>query len=170
LSTSRTSLLRSARLRRGLVALTVGAGVALTPLPAFAATGPAHTALPVHAAVAPTNAAQVAVNTALAQLGKPYRWGATGPGSYDCSGLALAAYRAAGVSLPRSSRAQSTVGRPVPLNALQPGDLLFFYQPVSHVAIYIGNGKMVHASTYGQPVKVTDLKYMPGLVSARRLG
>ncbi len=161
MSTSRTSSVRSSRTRRGLVALAVSAGVVLTPLPAMAAASPA--------AAAPTHAAQVALDNAMNQVGKPYRWGASGPGSYDCSGLVQYAYRAAGRSLPHSSRLQSTTGTRVPLNALKPGDLLFFYSPVSHVGMYIGNGKMVHASTYGQPVKVTELKYMPGLVSARRL-
>jgi cell wall-associated NlpC family hydrolase len=64
---------------------------------------------------------------------------------------------------------QSTLGAPVSRADLQPGDLVFFYSPVSHVAIYIGNGQIVQASTYGQPVAVTNLDYMPGYNSARRL-
>ena len=100
-------------------------------------------------AAAPTAAAQVAVNTALAQLGKPYVWGGAGPSSFDCSGLTQYAYGAAGRSLPHSSRMQSSVGTPVSTANLQPGDLLFFYSPVSHVGMYIGNGQMVHAPTSG---------------------
>jgi cell wall-associated NlpC family hydrolase len=121
------------------------------------------------AAPAPTAAAQVAVNTALAQVGDPYVWGASGPNAFDCSGLTQYAYSAAGISLPHSSSAQSRMGAPVSRDQLQPGDLIFFYSPVSHVAMYIGNGQMVHASTSGQPVKVVDVDSMPGYNSARRI-
>jgi cell wall-associated NlpC family hydrolase len=121
------------------------------------------------AAPAPTAAAQVAVNTALAQVGDPYVWGAAGPDAFDCSGLTQYAYSAAGISLPHSSSIQSTMGAPVSRDQLQPGDLIFFYSPVSHVAMYIGNGQMVHASTSGQPVKVVSVDSMPGYNSARRI-
>jgi cell wall-associated NlpC family hydrolase len=73
------------------------------------------------------------------------------------------------VSLPHSSGTQSTLGYPVSVTDLQPGDLVFFYSPVGHVGMYIGNGQMVHAPTAGDVVKVTDLAYMPGLTAARRL-
>ncbi|WP_181781456.1 C40 family peptidase, partial [Pseudonocardia pini] len=109
-----------------------------------------------------------ALQTALAQIGKPYRYGATGPSSFDCSGLTSFAFKNAGVSIPRTSRAQSTVGSPVSKGDLQPGDLVFFYKPVSHVAIYIGNGQVVHASTSGQPVKIGKLDNMP-FSGARRV-
>ncbi|WP_448623940.1 NlpC/P60 family protein [Geodermatophilus sp. URMC 64] len=115
-------------------------------------------------------AAQTAVNTALAQVGDPYVWGAGGPNSFDCSGLTQYAYAAAGISLPHSSSMQSRMGTPVSRSELQPGDLIFFYSPVSHVAMYIGNGQMVHASTSGQPVKVVSVDAMPGYNSARRIG
>jgi cell wall-associated NlpC family hydrolase len=121
------------------------------------------------AAPAPTGAAQAAVNTALAQVGDPYVWGASGPDAFDCSGLTQYAYSAAGISLPHSSSAQSRMGAPVSRDQLQPGDLIFFYSPVSHVAMYIGNGQMVHASTSGQPVKVVSVDSMPGFNSARRI-
>jgi peptidoglycan DL-endopeptidase CwlO len=114
-------------------------------------------------------AARTAVSTALAQVGDPYVWGAAGPGSFDCSGLTQYAYAAAGVSLPHSSGMQSQMGASVSSSAMAPGDLLFYYSPVSHVAMYIGNGQMVHASTYGQPVKVVPVSSMPGLVSVRRV-
>ncbi len=115
-------------------------------------------------------AAQVAVDTALAQAGDPYVWAAAGPDSFDCSGLTQYAYAAAGVSLPHSSRMQSQMGTPVAVGELQPGDLLFFYSPVSHVAMYIGNGQMVHASTSSQPVHVASLSSMQGsLTGARRV-
>jgi cell wall-associated NlpC family hydrolase len=109
------------------------------------------------------------VNTALAQVGDRYVWGAGGPDAFDCSGLTSFAYRAAGISLPHSSRSQSQMGRPVSRGELQPGDLIFFYSPVSHVAMYIGNGKMVHASTSSQPVKVDSVDSFPSYNSARRI-
>ncbi|WP_040338771.1 C40 family peptidase [Candidatus Blastococcus massiliensis] len=107
--------------------------------------------------VAPGSAAAVAIATALAQVGDRYAGGGTGPDAFDCSGLTSFAYRAAGVSLPHSSRAQSQLGRQVSRDELQPGDLVFYYTPISHVALYIGNGMIVHARTYGKPVAVTSV-------------
>ncbi len=111
--------------------------------------------------VASSQAAQVAVNAALAQRGKPYVWAASGPGSFDCSGLTAYAYKAAGIGLPHSSALQARVGQAVGRANLQPGDLVFFYSPVSHVGIYIGNGQMVHAPTSGDVVKVASIDQMP---------
>jgi cell wall-associated NlpC family hydrolase len=122
------------------------------------------------AVVAASSAAQKAVDTALAQVGDPYVWGAGGPDAFDCSGLTQYAYSAAGVSLPHSSSSQSQMGTPVSRDQLQPGDLVFFYSPVSHVGMYIGNGQMVHASTAGEPVKVASLDSMGSYNSARRIG
>jgi cell wall-associated NlpC family hydrolase len=158
-------------LRRAAVVLLAGAGVALSPLPAqaSAAVGPSTAAVAAAPAPAPTPAAQVAVDTALAQQGKPYVWGGAGPDSFDCSGLTQYAYAAAGITLPHSSSMQSTLGAPVAYADLQPGDLVFFYSPVSHVGMYIGNGQMVHAGTSGDVVKVIDLAYMPDFNSARRI-
>jgi cell wall-associated NlpC family hydrolase len=115
-------------------------------------------------------AARAAVSTALSQVGDPYVWGAAGPSAFDCSGLTQYAYAAAGVSLPHSSGMQAQLGSSVPMSAMAPGDLLFFFSPVSHVALYVGGGRMVHASTYGEPVKVVPVSSMPGLVSVRRIG
>ena len=125
------------------------------------------------AAAASTPASGVAgtvVATAMAQRGKPYVWAAGGPGSFDCSGLTQYAFRAAGVSLPHSSRMQSQMGTAVSRANLQPGDLVFFYSPVSHVGIYIGNGQMVHAPTSGDVVKVASIDSMGGYAGARRIG
>jgi cell wall-associated NlpC family hydrolase len=108
-------------------------------------------------APAPTAAAGAAVQAALGQLGDRYVPGASGPDAFDCSGLTSYAYAAAGVTLPRSSRAQATIGVPVSRADLQPGDLVFFYTPISHVGMYIGNGQMVHASVPGRPVAVTSV-------------
>ncbi|WP_448609391.1 C40 family peptidase [Geodermatophilus sp. URMC 60] len=164
MTTARTTFAR--RSFRGVaVAAIAGAGIALSPLPASA-----HTAVaaPVSAA-AVSSAAQTAVNTALAQVGDRYVYGATGPNSFDCSGLTTFSYKAAGVSLPRTSRAQSTFGTPVSKANLQPGDLVFFYSPVSHVAMYIGNGKIVHALNASKPVQVMNLDSMPSYAGARRV-
>ena len=119
-------------------------------------------------AAAPNAAAATVVETALAQVGDAYVWGAAGPDSYDCSGLTMFAYAAAGVSLPHSSRAQAAMGRPVSRAELQPGDLVFFYSPISHVAIYVGGGTIVHARTFGQPVNVTSVD-MAGYAGAVRI-
>jgi cell wall-associated NlpC family hydrolase len=117
--------------------------------------------------VADSGAVQVAIDTAMAQRGKPYVWAASGPRSFDCSGLTSFAFAAAGISLPHSSRMQSQLGQPVSRDDLRPGDLVFFYSPVSHVGIYIGNGQMVHAPTFGDVVKVAPL--MSGFSGARRI-
>ncbi|MGY1684468.1 C40 family peptidase [Geodermatophilus sp. SYSU D00867] len=169
MTTARTSTAR--RSFRGIaVAALAGAGIALSPLPASAAAGDGGTATVAAApAAAPNGAAQAAVDTALAQVGDPYVYGATGPSSFDCSGLTSYSYQAAGVSIPRTSKAQSTFGTPVVKADLQPGDLVFFYSPVSHVGMYIGNGQMVHASTAGKPVAVVSLDSMPEYVGARRV-
>ena len=116
-----------------------------------------------------SKAAQIAVSTALAQRGKPYAWAAAGPGSYDCSGLVQYAYRAAGISVPHSSSMQSKMGQQVSRDALQPGDLVFFYSPISHVGIYLGNGQMVHAPTSGDVVKISKIDSMGGYAWARRI-
>jgi cell wall-associated NlpC family hydrolase len=117
--------------------------------------------------VANSDAAQIAIDAAMAQRGKPYVWAAGGPNSYDCSGLTSYAFRAAGINLPHSSLSQSRMGQAVSRDQLQPGDLVFFYSPVSHVGIYIGNGQMVHAPTSGDVVKVAPL--MSGFSGARRI-
>jgi cell wall-associated NlpC family hydrolase len=120
-------------------------------------------------AAAPSQAGQVALDTALRQRGKPYVWAGAGPSGFDCSGLTQFAFKAAGITLPHSSKAQSTLGAAVAKAHLQPGDLVFFYSPVSHVGIYIGNGQMVHAPTSGDVVKVTNVDAMGGFAGARRL-
>ncbi|WP_241249330.1 C40 family peptidase [Rhodococcus sp. X156] len=112
-----------------------------------------------------SNAAQRAVNVALAQVGKPYVWGATGPSSFDCSGLVQYAYKQAGVSLPRTTSQQVKVGVAVTASQMQPGDLVFAYGG-GHVGIYVGNGKYVHAPTSGDVVKVASVPY--GQITAIR--
>lgn len=139
--------------------------------PAAAPAAPAVArAAPAAPAVASSSAAQVAVATAMAQQGKPYVWAAAGPGSFDCSGLMQYAYRAAGVSLPHSSGIQASMGRAVSRAELQPGDLIAFYSPVSHIGMYIGNGQMVHAPTSGDVVKVSSIDVMGSITAMRRIG
>jgi cell wall-associated NlpC family hydrolase len=124
---------------------------------------------PVGPVTAPSNAAQIAVNTALAQRGKPYVWAAAGPDSFDCSGLTLYAYAAAGISLPHSSLMQSQMGVAVSRSQLQPGDLVFYYSPVSHVGMYIGNGMIVNAPTAGDVVKVVGIDAVGAPTALRRI-
>ncbi|MFG3290989.1 NlpC/P60 family protein [Streptomyces sp. NPDC048179] len=110
---------------------------------------------------APDARAAAAVSYAYAKLGSPYVWGATGPDAFDCSGLAQAAYRSAGVSIPRTTYAQINAGRRVSRSELQPGDLVFFYSGISHVGIYIGNGQMIHAPNPSAPVRIAPIDEMP---------
>lgn len=98
--------------------------------------------------------AGVAVREAHRQLGKPYRWGASGPNSFDCSGLTMWAWGHAGVSLPHSSRAQYSGGRKVSRSDLQPGDLVFYGSPIHHVGIFIGGSSMISAPHSGDVVKI----------------
>lgn len=111
-----------------------------------------------------------AVKYAVAKVpGSSYVWGAEGPNSFDCSGLMLAAYRTVGISLPHSSRAQFGVGRAVSRDALKPGDLLFFYNPIHHVGMYIGNGLFVHARNPRDGLEITKLASYPAYQGARRV-
>ncbi|MFI2841276.1 peptidoglycan hydrolase RipC [Mycolicibacterium sp. PDY-3] len=103
----------------------------------------------------------VAVQAALTRIGSPYSWGAEGPGAFDCSGLVKWAFGQAGISLPHSSYALAAGGQPVSTDQMQPGDVVSYYSDASHVGIYIGNGMMVHASTFGQPVVVAPVNNAP---------
>lgn len=113
-------------------------------------------AAPVAVPHAAGNAA-AALRYAYAQLGKPYRWGGAGPGSFDCSGLTMRAWGAAGVSLSHSSSSQQHQGTPVPLSALQPGDLIFWGYPAYHVGMYVGNGQMIDAPHTGTVVQIQSI-------------
>ncbi|MBO0812941.1 MAG: C40 family peptidase [Microlunatus sp.] len=112
---------------------------------------------------------EIALAFARAQIGKPYVFGATGPSSYDCSGLTQAAWAAAGVQISRTSEEQFHDGVPVSRSQLQPGDLVFFYDSVapSHVGIYAGGGTVIHAPQPGESVTYIKMSYMP-YVGARR--
>ena len=125
---------------------------------------PAVKQAPKPAAAAPAAGSSVgtrALALAKGKLGAPYVWGAAGPSAFDCSGLIVWAYKQLGVSLPHSSATLSTMGTPVSKAALQPGDLVFFYSPVSHVGIYAGNGMVLNATQSGEPVQLSKLANLP---------
>ncbi len=113
--------------------------------------------------------AATAIAYAMSKVGGPYVYGGTGPTGFDCSGLTGAAWRAAGVSLPRTSQAQYSVGVPVSMSQLQPGDLVFYYSGITHVGMYIGNGKIVHAANPRTGISVTSVSSMP-FMGGRRVG
>ncbi|MFJ1644501.1 NlpC/P60 family protein [Streptomyces sp. NPDC088258] len=123
----------------------------------------------VGAAPAPNSRAAAAVSFAYGAIGKPYVWGATGPGSFDCSGLTQAAWRSAGVSLPRTTYTQISSGRRVSRDQLAPGDLVFFFSGVSHVGIYVGGGQMIHAPRPGSAVRLAPIDQMPFAGASRPL-
>ncbi|MEU9238708.1 C40 family peptidase [Streptomyces sp. NPDC048385] len=140
------------------VAPVVTAPLPTTPLP----TAPAQFAAPTPSAPAPAptpgtfaepGKAMKALAFAREQIGRPCVWGAAGPGAYDCSSLTQAAWRAAGVTLPRTAQEQSMAGTPMPLAAVEPGDLIFFFDDDSHVGIYAGGGTMVHAPSPGALIR-----------------
>ena len=110
-----------------------------------------------------------ALSYAKKQLGEPYRWGASGPNAWDCSGLTMQAWHSVGIGLPHSTTGQFRRGRKVSRSQLRPGDLVFFYSGISHVGIYAGGGKVIHASRPGRPVAYIPIKYMP-YEGARRPG
>lgn len=105
--------------------------------------------------------AATVIQAALSRIGSPYSWGAAGPGAFDCSGLVMWSFQQAGISLPHSSQALATGGQAVSMDQIQPGDLITYYSDASHVAIYIGDGMMVHASTFGTPVRVAPVDNAP---------
>ena len=102
----------------------------------------------------------IAVQAALGQQGVPYRYATSSPGvGFDCSGLTAYAWAQAGVGLPHQSRAQFASVPRVPKESAQPGDLIFFYSPISHVSIYLGNGMQVHAPNTGKTVTVAPVNW-----------
>ncbi|HEY4459823.1 MAG TPA: NlpC/P60 family protein [Pseudonocardiaceae bacterium] len=140
---------------------------ALTPLVAKAqaalthvsksAQNAANSSLDPGSFIAPAGAAGVAIQAAEGEIGVPYSWGGASPSGFDCSGLMLWAWAKAGISLPHSSSAQSTMGVYVPLSQLQPGDLIFFGSPIHHVGMYVGNGDMIDAPDTGSTVKIQPI-------------
>jgi cell wall-associated NlpC family hydrolase len=117
--------------------------------------------------VAPSDRAAAAVAAARSALGKPYVWGANGPSAFDCSGLMQWAYAQAGLSLPRTSQAQRFAGRQVPLSQALPGDLVTYRNDASHVAMYMGDGQVIHAPYPGAPVRYDPVNMIPGATVTR---
>lgn len=130
------------------------------PVPAGRAGAPAP-------APADGSRAARAVAFAYGAIGRPYVWGATGPGSFDCSGLTQAAWRAAGVSLPRTTYTQINAGRRVTRDQLAPGDLVFYYSGVTHVGLYVGGGQIIHAPRPGSTVRLAPVDSMPWAGASR---
>ncbi|MFI9563656.1 C40 family peptidase [Streptomyces rishiriensis] len=150
----------AARQESGGVPSAAGTGSS-SPAPSVPA--PASVPAPVSPADPSYDAkAEKALAFARAQIGKPYVWGAMGPGSYDCSGLTRAAWQAAGVTLPRTTYDQANAGATVSLVDARPGDLVFFYDDVSHVGLYVGNGMMIHAPKPGAYVREESIYYDGG--------
>ncbi len=117
-----------------------------------------------------SGAAATAIRYAMAQVGKAYVYGAAGPSAFDCSGLMMRAWAQAGVGLPHSSSAQYGIGHHVGSGDLKPGDLVFYYSPISHVAMYIGNGLIVEAANPGAGVRVSGVFSMPYAGATRLVG
>jgi cell wall-associated NlpC family hydrolase len=146
------------------------------PAAAVAAAAPAPEALapgggpgaPGPSAGPGTGQGAIAVQAALTQVGAPYSWGGAAPGGFDCSGLVMWAFQQAGIALPHSSQAMAHGGQPVSLSDLQPGDVLTFYSDASHAGLYIGDGLMVHSSTFGVPVRVVPMNSSGPIYDARR--
>jgi cell wall-associated NlpC family hydrolase len=116
----------------------------------------------------PSAGAQAAIDEAKRQLGKPYQYGASGPDSFDCSGLTSWSWRAGGKSLPHSSRAQWSATSRVAIDDLMPGDIVFYGNPIHHVGLFVGNGQMIEASETGTPVRYASI-YRSDLVGAGRV-
>jgi cell wall-associated NlpC family hydrolase len=111
--------------------------------------------------LAPSDRARAAIEAAVADLGKPYVFGAEGPDAFDCSGLIQQVWRQAGVELPRTSSEQAEAGRQVPLSQIQPGDLVIYYAGRSHIGMYVGDGKIIHAPHPGSQVRYAPVSSMP---------
>lgn len=137
----------------------------LAELPEAVSADPASDISAMAALPAPVGAGSgsgaTAVQAALTRIGSPYSWGASGPGAFDCSGLVMWAFQQAGIYLPHSSYAQAAGGQPVSMDSIQPGDVISYYSDASHVGIYVGDGMMVHASTFGIPVAVVPMNNAP---------
>lgn len=121
--------------------------------------------------VAPANSgrAQSAISAATSKVGSSYVWGSAGPSTFDCSGLMAYSYSQVGITLPRTAETQFRAGRSVAKSDLQPGDLVFYYSPISHVGMYIGNGQIVDAANPKSGVRITSVNSMP-FAGARRVG
>ncbi len=135
--------------------------VATTPVAAAPATAQGLPAGSSAMAAPDRDVGSIVVNAALTRVGAPYVWGDAGPDSFDCSGLVVWAFHQAGITVPHSSEALATGGQPVALDEMQPGDVISFFPDASHVGIYVGDGRVIHASFEGLPVTVESLYTAP---------
>ena len=134
----------------------------MPPLPDAPPPPDAAQVIPMAAVPAPgSDQGAVAVQAALTRIGDPYVWGGSGPTQFDCSGLVMWAFQQAGIFLPHSSQALANGGQAVSMDQIQPGDVVNYYSDASHSAIYIGDGMMVHASTFGRPVMISPVNNAP---------
>lgn len=131
------------------------------PIPGAPAPGVPGAIPPGDVAAPGSPASTTVIQAALSRIGSPYSWGGSGPSAFDCSGLVMWSFQQAGISLPHSSQALARGGQSVSTDQMQPGDLVTYYSDASHVGIYIGDGMMVHASTYGTPVRVAPVDNAP---------
>lgn len=142
----------------------------IAPVTSVPAAAPALANVPVEKPIGASVTDKI-VDAALSKVGSSYRHAASGPSAFDCSGLTSWAYRQVGINLPRSSKSQfASAGTRVSKSNLQPGDLVFYYSPVSHVAIYIGDGKIVDAANSRTGVRVASVNSMPFSGAARVVG
>lgn len=145
--------------------------VAMTTAPAAPAPAPAPPAAlppgPGSIPIPDRDVGPIVVNAALTRIGAPYAWAGAGPDAFDCSGLVVWAFHQAGLTLPRSSQALAAGGQPVPLDQIRPGDVIIFFPDASHVGIYVGDRRMIHAPFEGTPVAVEWLNDSP-IHSVRR--
>lgn len=141
--------------RKGCIAmaLAIPATVAFTPVHAPPGSGGVPTP--------DRDVGSIVVNAALTRVGAPYAWAAAGPDAFDCSGLVVWAFHQAGLTLPRSSQALASGGAPVSPEAMRPGDVISLFPDASHVGIYVGDGRMIHAQFEGEPVVVESLYRAP---------
>jgi len=153
---------RVARIACAVLITVLTAATEAVPGVAAAATVTVSASVGVRASVsAPHARGEIALRFALAQRGKPYVYGGTGPSSYDCSGLVQRAWRVAGVRIPRTTQEQARTGAAVPLGKVRLGDLVIFYHDASHVGIYAGHGMVVVAPHAGAVVRLQEMRWMP---------
>ena len=133
----------------------------MTPVPAAPAAAPILPPQPGAMPVPERDVGAIVVDAALTRLGAPYAWAAAGPDAFDCSGLVVWAFHQAGLSLPHSSQELASGGQPVMPDQMQPGDVISLFPDASHVGIYVGDGRMIHAVDEDEPVAVESLRNAP---------
>lgn len=155
--------------RAGCAAVLAATLLSVAASPAWADVGPEARYRHPHASYPGQTLGEMALQFALAQMGKPYEYGGNGPYAFDCSGLTQQAWRSAGVWIPRTSQEQAYSGMEVPFSQIRPGDLVIFYSDASHVGIYAGHGMVVVAPHSGSYIRLESIAWMP-VYDVRRPG